>query len=54
MVFKSFKVVTFEQVLGFDEGDSEGKHSGLERIQHKKNVSRNLSMVSNQSGYADF
>ena len=29
-------------------------HSGLERIQHKKNVSRNLSMVSNQSGYADF
>ena len=25
MVFKSFKVVTFEQVLGFDEGDSEGK-----------------------------
>ena len=29
-------------------------HSGPERIQHKKNVSRNLSMVSNQSGYADF
>ena len=24
MVFKSFKVVTFEQVLGFDDGDSEG------------------------------
>ena len=29
-------------------------HSGPERIQHKKNVSRNLSMVSYQSGYADF
>ena len=23
MVFKSFKVVTFEQVLGFDDGDSD-------------------------------
>ena len=24
MPFKSFKVVTFEQVLGFDDGDSDG------------------------------
>ena len=26
MVFKSFKVVTFEQVLGFDDGDSDCKY----------------------------
>ena len=24
MGFKSFKVVTFEQILGFDDGDSDG------------------------------
>ena len=28
MVFKSFKVVTFEQVLGFEDGDSEGNWIG--------------------------
>ena len=26
MVFKSFKVVTFEQILGFEDGDSDGKN----------------------------
>ena len=29
MVFKSFKVVTFDQVLGFDDLDSEGNMSNM-------------------------
>ena len=43
MVFKSFKVVTFDQVLGFDDLDSEGNMS---------NMYKYLSLVTAQTAAA--
>lgn len=34
MVFKSFKVVTFDQILGFDDGDSECEYEWTGKICH--------------------